>query len=96
MVVFKIEKCLKYNEYELKAGDKKIRLVLELFGIEKPKVGDVIVLHEKLLDENSSTFTKVCCFECLDILIKDKTELNEEIALYQTGNKKYVLRRVYG
>lgn len=96
MVVCKIEKCLDFNEYELKAGDKKIRLTLDFFGVEKPKAGDVIALHKNLLDEKSADFTGFYAFEVDNTKHTEYSKATQEIALCQTGDKKYVLRRVYG
>lgn len=96
MVVCKIEKCLDFNGYELKAGDKKFRVVLDFFGVEQPKVGDVIALHKNLLDEKSAEFTGFYAFEVENTKHTEYSKTDQEIALYQTGDKKFVLKRVYG
>ena len=91
----KIKQINKFNEYILQdVKTKRIhRLILEFHGID-PKVGDVILLNEKLLNPKSDLYIQSYAFEEFKEIENnlDKADLAGLI----TKDKKYILKRMYG
>lgn len=91
----KIMQINKFNEYILQdvKTKKTHRLILEFYGIN-PKVGDMILLNEKLLDPKSDLYVQSYAFEELD---GNENNLDEmDLAGLITNNKKHILKRMYG
>lgn len=96
MISCKIKKCLPNNVYQIEAFNRQIKLVLEFYGVNAPKVEDSLVLHENLFDIKSPKFTQPYCFEISDKIIDNESQLDEETAVLKSGKKVYILKRVYG
>lgn len=95
LIALKIKKINEFNEYILQDNKtkKEHRLILEFFEI-KPKVGDIILLDEKLLDPKSDLYIQSYAFTKLDEN-DDKTD-EIDIAGLVCGDKNYFLKRMYG
>lgn len=97
MVILEISSVNLYNNYYLldKKNNKAYSLYLEFYGVDKPKVGDSLAINEKLLDKNYEGYCQPYAF----ILCENENKINvnntEKIAL-NCGNKKYILKRIYG
>ena len=91
----KIMQINKFNEYILQdvKTKKTHRLILEFYGIS-PKVGDMILLNEKLLDPKSDLYVQSYAFEELDGKENNLDEM--DLAGLITNNKKHILKRMYG
>ena len=91
----KIMQINKFNEYILQdvKTKKTHRLILEFYGIN-PKVGDMILLNEKLLDPKSDLYVQSYAFEELDGKENNLDEM--DLAGLITNNKKHILKRMYG
>lgn len=90
------------NEIELFLADNKTgkgyKLLLEIFGDVKPQVGDILVLHEDLLNPNSECYSQPYFFDCLESEYGRDVEAlqdNEKLALLRKENK-WGFKRVYG
>lgn len=98
MIACIFEKELEFNAYILKSDNKKYELCFEFYGVKKPKVGDKILINEKLLNINSPMFSQPYAFE-LDNETKAqdvKLENLTEYIVLNINKKNYVLKRVYG
>ena len=91
----KIKRINKFNEYILQdvKTNKKHRLILEFYGIN-PKVGDLIMVNEKLLDPKSEHYIQSYAFEKLGEIESNLDET--DLAGLMSNDKKYVLKRMYG
>lgn len=96
MVYCKIKKCLPYNVYILEVFNKQVEFVLEFYGVNAPKIGNSLVLHENLFDTKSPKFTQPYCFELSNQKVISENDLDEETAILKDGKNIYVLKRVYG
>lgn len=96
MVVCVVEKSLPHNCYIFNAMGYKIALALEFCGLEKPSIGDELVLDEKLLDITSPDFVQPYCFKLSDEKVKNENKVDEETALLRSYGKVFVLKRIYG
>ena len=98
MISCVFEKILNYNTYILKTENQEHELVFEFYGINKPKVGDKILIHEDLLNKTLDIYTQPYAFELQKgikaSIFKEKNDA-DYITLKLTG-KNYVLKRVYG
>ena len=78
--------------------NKEYKLIFDFYGVEKPNIGDEILIHETLLDKTSKNYTQPYFFEVIedfDVKLLEKTEYSSYIAL-RIKNKIYTLKRVYG
>ncbi len=92
----KILKINKYNEFILQDQDskKEYSLILEFYGINKPKINDILLLDERLLDKNYKGYSQSYAFEKFN---DDDKNLNEtDLVGLVSKDKKYILKRVYG
>lgn len=91
-VSLKIKRINKFNEYILQdvKTNKKHRLILEFYG----KVGDLIMVNEKLLDPKSEHYIQSYAFEKLGEIESNLDET--DLAGLMSNDKKYVLKRMYG
>jgi len=98
MISCLIKEILDYNAYKLRTKDKEYNLVLEFYGVDKPNVGDMLLIHELLLDPKWENYTQPYAFEVkTDVSLKKiKDDNNEEFIVLRTRNKNYALRRIYG
>lgn len=92
----KIKEIKEYNEYILQdmTTKQKHSLVLEFYKLNNPKVGDVLLLDESLLNRNSKNFSQPYAFEKLDNEEKNISE--NDLACLVCKDKKYILKRIYG
>ena len=92
----KIVKENDYNEYVLKNNkdNKEYKLILEFYGIDKPKVGDVIIISDKLIEPNNEWYSQPYVFELSSKVDKNIEKINL-LGLISQG-KKYILKRIYG
>ena len=65
---------------------------------KKPKVGDKILIHEKLLDKKSNVYTQPYAFEKQEHLDPNYVrELNDtEFIVVGNNDKHYAFKRIYG
>ena len=98
MLHCEIKEILENNVYVLNFNGKMSKLVLEFYGINKPKVGDKLAIHENLLDKNSSEYTQPYSFMFVrEIISKNIKELEDKnFILAKIENKVCLLKRVYG
>lgn len=98
MIVCDIVKVLPYNTFELKSSNKTFRVMLEFYNIGNPKVGDKILIHEKLVDVNWSGYTQPYAFELNQTMLPKQVMLNNdaEFVVLGSGSKNFVLKRIYG
>ncbi len=93
--ILKIKEIKKFNEYILQDNDskKEYSFVLTFYDV-KPKVGDILLLNENLLNKRFEDYSDSYSFEILDDNDLDVKESN--IVGFFTQDKKYLLKRVYG
>lgn len=92
----KILKINKYNEFILQDQDskKEYSLILEFYGINKPKINDILLLDERLLDKNYKGYSQPYAFEKFND--SDKNLNETDLVGLVSKDKKYILKRVYG
>lgn len=92
----KVVQLKPYNQYVLldEASQKTFSLVLEFYGVRSPQINDILVLNEKLLDQNFEGYCEPYAFAPLEDgdKIRDKSELSGLIC----SGEKYILKRIYG
>ena len=95
-VNLKILEIKKFNEYILQSNEnkKKYSLILEFYGLDKPKVNDTLVLNENLLNTKHKDYSQPYAFEILNDNDLDVKE--NDMAGLVTKDKKYILKRIYG
>ncbi len=95
-----IKKINKFNSYLFEDAENKcnIELILEFYGLDKPTVGDKLLIHEELLNTKSPEFTQPYAFELdKEINSKQVKDLNmKEFVVLRKNNKNYTLKRIYG
>jgi hypothetical protein len=99
MTKLTIKEINKFNEYVLEDKDKNnYSLIMEFYDVQKPEVGDTLLLHENLLNKNSAEYSQPYSFGALDNKCgREKSLLTEtEIIGLQYKNKKIMLKRIYG
>lgn len=97
MVKCRVEKVLQYNQYELKFGDKKQILTIELYNFDKLNVGENIFIANNLLDKNNRDFCSLYAFEPSKIDLNEVKWLPEtDFLVVERQRKKYLLKRIYG
>lgn len=99
MVSLKIKDVLDFQEYIVKGKGVETSIVLDIFGLSgKLNVEDNLMLHEELLDKNSTTYTMPISFEVVTNKTGEeiKSENNKEYAVVKTNGKIYALKRIYG
>ena len=97
-VSLKIKEKREFNEYILvdTKTKREYKLILEFYFMDEPKIGDVLVLNEELLNINNENFVQPYAFEILTEN-EDFKWLNEnDMAALVTKDKKYILKRIYG
>lgn len=94
-VFLKIKQINEFNEYILQEVEtkKEYRLILKFYGINA-KVGDLVVINEKLLDPKSEFYVQSYAFEELSEIENDLDEA-DLAGLISIGGK-YILKRMYG
>ena len=92
----KIIKINKFNEFILQDQDseKEYSLILEFYGINKPKINDILLLDERLLDKNYKGYSQPYAFEKFND--SDKNLNVTDLVGFVSKDKKYILKRVYG
>ena len=98
MIVCEIEKIADFGCYVLKSGIKRFQVVLDFYGINKPKVRDKILINERLLDIYWEGYTQPYCFELINNIKPNQVlSVNDtEYIVLGTLGKNFVLKRVYG
>ena len=98
MKSLRIEKINAYGEYILIEDETKkiFSLILEFYSNFSPKVDDVIVINEKLLDRKFEGFCQPYAFKDSNKKVKDFGEELEHILIHTKDNKNFVLERIYG
>lgn len=100
MVRLEISEISNFGEYTLynREQNKQYRLVLEFHDTPQPEIGDVIFLHEALLDPASPQYTQPYSFGAMDSLDgreEENLEGDELIGL-SLKDQNVVLKRIYG
>ncbi len=97
--MFEIVDILKFGNYVLKdtKTQKTTSSVFQFFGVT-PSVGDKLLIFDKLLDKNYKGFCQPYTFEAQKSTPTefDQTENEEDLAVLVHGNKKILLKRLYG
>lgn len=98
MIVFRINGIKNFGAYVLKNKEREEEMVFEFHGVPQPKVGDLLMIHEKLLDKKSSEYTSMVAFEFDEdeIPLRIKERDDKEYAVLQVEGKDYALKRIYG
>ena len=98
MVALTVKEVKEYGKFSLVGENVNIDLVLEFFDVNKPKVGDKILMHERLLNRNSSIFTQPYSFKrTLDYEAEEIKYMEDmEYAVLKVGKDYISLKRVYG
>ena len=98
MIIFRINAVKQYGVYQLTNKEMNVEMVFEFHKVPQPKVGDLLMIHEKLLDKNSSEYTSMVAFEFdereLPLRIKERND--KEYAVLQVSGQDFALKRVYG
>jgi len=98
MVAYTIENILPNNTYIISGNNKRENVMLELWGVNSPAVGDKILLNEELLNKNSSLYTQPYSFERVDavdpMMIKESND--REFIILSSNQSIYTLKRIYG
>ncbi len=94
MILLKIEKIDVFGKYTLQNTKTKQQhnLVLEFVDVPQPKVGDFLYLHQSLLKTEGVHL----CFADQNSPFGKKEPTEEELAVLETNNQKYFLKRIYG
>ena len=98
MIACIFEKVLDYNTYILKTKKGSFELVLEFYGVDKPKVGDKMLISEKLFDKNSQFYTQPYAFEISNTKKASEVKQTNDInyIVLSVNDKVCVLKRIYG
>lgn len=94
MVLLKIQKIDENATYTLQntKTKQKYNLVLEFVDLPQPKVADFLYVHPKLLKTNGVHL----CFADQTSAFGKQNPNEEELAVLETNNQKYFIKRVYG
>lgn len=100
MVRLEILSVTNLGEYTLynREQKKKYHLVLEFHDTPQPEIGDVIFLHEALLDPTSLQYTQPYSFGAMDShdgREEDNLDKTELIGL-SLKDQDIILKRIYG
>lgn len=96
LLKLKIIKVNNFNEYILKdkKEGKEYSIIMEFYGIDKPKVNDIIALSDRLVDPNDKWYSQPYAFELLN---DTETNLKQiDVIGLISKDKKYILKRIYG
>lgn len=97
MIKCKIIECTKNDEYTIEYKQDKYTLVLEFYGIDRPKVGDRFQLNEILLDKNWENYCQPYAFEPIAISPLNVKDLkNNDLIVLETEDNICTLKRIYG
>ena len=95
-----VKRVSKYNAFEIKTQCKTCEIVLEFYGVDKPEVGDEILIHENLLNPDWCFFTQPYAFELITNKTIDEVRManNAELIAFTSLKSKdsFVLKRIYG
>ena len=97
MVDLKV-KSINEGEYLL-VDEKRNRLYylyIEFYGIDNPKLDDIITLDERLLNKNWDGYTQPYAFEVVKSKCDYDESKKEEYLVIETNGKNILLRRIYG
>lgn len=99
MVVFEITE-VNNTRYKLKQKNKlsTTELMFEFFDVEKPTVGSLLIMSEKLLDRNYEGFSQPYSFEpYMEYNDKQIAPIEgEEFVVLKDSNKNIIMKRIYG
>ncbi len=71
--------------------------ILEFFNVDKPQSGDILILHEDLIDYKNEHYSHAYSFDVFDKKRDDvKTLHKNELAGLHTKNSDFILKRIYG
>lgn len=97
LVRYEIKNISKNNEYTLFDGKNTQTLMLELFDIERPCVGDYISLDNSHFIKKLNTYTQPYSFEnAPEVNENDMEKDPKEFCLVESPSKIFFLRRIYG
>lgn len=97
-MICEIKKVLEFDTYLLKSKSGEYKQMIELYGLDKLNVGDRIKIDKRLLSQTSQSYTQPYAFELVDnaqVKLINKNNEAEYIGV-EKGDKKYLLKRVYG
>lgn len=100
MVTLEVLKKNENDEYLLKERKtgKKFSLVFVFYDSAQPEMGDVIVLHESLLDRKSNNFCQPYYFGGLENSFGRESEIlgDDELLYLHCKDKQMIFKRLYG
>ena len=99
MIELVIEKIEPYGHFILKdKSEKKYAVILEFQIKKQPKVGDVLIINEALLNPNFQKYSPFYSFGELKSEYGREITSDNDVDLigFFDGKEKLVLKRVYG
>lgn len=98
MITCVFKEILNYNTYKLTNKTGETELIFEFYDVQKPNVGDKILIHEDLLNKSSKEFSQPYAFTInKEFSARKINDLNnKEFIVLRLNNKNYVLKRIYG
>ena len=97
--MFEIVKIKRFGNYILKDLNTKEEksLIMQFFEVE-PKVGDKILLHDKVFDKTLPSFSQPYVFAPTKekVELKEDKIINIDTAILIVNNKKIMLKRIFG
>ena len=96
MMKLKVLQVCECSKYKFLAKNGHIlSLIIELYGIDKPKQGDLVEICEDLLDSSSPNFVQPYAFQKCDKSEFDKLDEQEKM-IVTSQDKQVLLKRIYG
>ena len=98
MIVCMFKQILENNNYIIADSQNNYEVMFEFYGVNKPQIGDKILIHKGLLDQESPNYTQPYAFKLIQEfdLNKIKQKNDAEYIVLQTNKNSFVLKRVYG
>ena len=91
--VLQVCECSKYKF--LAKNGHTLSLIMELYGTDKLKQGDLVEICEDLLDSSSPSFVQPYAFQKCDKNEFDKLDEQEKM-IVTSQDKQVLLKRIYG
>lgn len=98
MISLKVKEVLEYGEYRVDQKSIEFIIGLNIYGLDRLNVGDLLMLHEELFDKSNENYTMPLFFEVTNEKTAKiiKEENNKEFGAVKTNGKILVIKRIYG
>ena len=97
--MFEIIKKERHGNYVLRdeKNEKQSSLIIQFFGVE-PKVGNKLILNEKLFNKKFVGYSQPYFFEAIkwDEKLFEEMQKDVDLAVLVCGDEKTLLKRIYG